>query len=254
MKKTINKITVVLGAIAIGVLLSSFAAGADKVSGGKHDFSFNGTAANSASTNGMLGNQTCIYCHTPHNAGQTRLLWNKAGNGNTTFKLYTSSPTLSTIAKASALGLDSPSLICLSCHDGKTAMNVLHSGGQGDLASTVPGLSGYPADSRLAYGSVPQVLPEFVFGTDPGPGIGGPATELMNDHPIGFSYPDAQNEKTATNLHATIDARIKLFGPSKNVECSTCHNPHADSGDSTLVPFLVMSNANSALCLACHNK
>lgn len=253
MKKTINKISVVFGVIAIGVLLSSFAVGADKVSGGKHDFSFNGTAANNLATDGTLGNQTCIYCHTPHNAGQTRLLWNKAGNGNTTFKLYTSSPTLSNVVKTtSALTADSPSLICLSCHDGKTAMNVLHSGGQGILASTA-GLSGYPADSRLAFGAAPQVLPEFVFG-DPGPAVGGPATELTNDHPIGFSYPDAQTEKTATNLHATIDARIKLFGPTQKVECSTCHNPHADSNDATLVPFLVMSNANSALCLACHNK
>lgn len=254
MKKTINKITVLFGVIAIGVLLSSFAAGADKVSGGKHDFSFYGTAANSASTDGTLGNQTCIYCHTPHNAGSTRLLWNKAGNGNTVFKLYTSSPTLSNVVRnTSTLTADSPSLICLSCHDGKTAMNVLHSGGQGALASTV-GLSGYPADARLAYGVTPQVVPELIFGVDPGPGIGGPTTELTNDHPIGFSYPDAQAEKTSTNLHATIDARIKLFGASKTVECSTCHNPHADSNDATLVPFLVMSNANSALCLACHNK
>lgn len=234
--------------------MSTFAVGADKVSGGLHDFSYNGTATNSASINGTLGNQVCIYCHTPHNAGQKRLLWNKAGNGNTTFKLYTASGTLSSVVKNnSALTSDSPSLICLSCHDGKTAMNVLHTGGQGSLASAV-GLTGYPADARLAHGSTVELMPGYMFGDpDTGPAVGY-NDDLTNDHPIGFSYTDAQAEKKAINLHATIDSRLKLFGSTKKVECSTCHNPHADSSDASLKPFLAMPNTNSALCLSCHNK
>jgi predicted CXXCH cytochrome family protein len=254
MKIKIRKISVVIGSVAAVVLLGTLAMAADKISGGKHDFSFTGTAANAASVNGTLGNQLCIYCHTPHNAGQTRYLWNKAGNGNTTFKLYTSSATLSSVVKnQSALTADSPSLICLSCHDGKTAMNVLHSGGQGALASSVGGLSGYPAGAALAYGNIPQYMPGYMFGDPSGPAIG-TNNDLTNDHPIGFSYTDAQAEKKAANLNLTIDSRLRLFGTKKKVECSTCHNPHADSNDATLVPFLVMPNANSALCLSCHNK
>ena len=253
--KSFKKISVVLSVVSIGVILSSFAIGADKVAGGKHDFSFNGTAGNSAGINGTLGNQVCIYCHTPHNAGQTRLLWNKAGNGNTTFRLYTSSGTLSSFANKSVLTANSPSILCLSCHDGKTAMNVLHSGGQGSLASAAS-LVGYPADSRLAYGNTPQILPGYMFGNpNSGPAVGA-NEDLTNDHPIGFSYTAAQGEKTATNLNAigSVNIKIKFFGNSKTVECSTCHNPHADGNDLALIPFLVMSNANSALCLSCHNK
>lgn len=256
MKNTFKIISVVLVAVAIGVMLSSLAVGADKVSGGKHDFSFAGTAANSASIDGTLGNQVCIYCHTPHNAGQTRLLWNKAGNANTTFRLYTSSSTLSPTTNQSALTANSPSLFCLSCHDGKTAMNVLHSGGQGSLASAAtPALVGYPTDAKLAYGNTPQIMPGYMFGDPSGPAIG-TDNDLTNDHPIGFSYTAAQGEKTAASLNAigSVDSRIKFFGTSKIVECSTCHNPHADSADATLTPFLVMPNANSALCLSCHNK
>ena len=81
---------------------------------------------------------------------------------------------------------------------------------------------------------------------------------LTDDHPIGFSYSAAYTEKIATNSlknWATMDSAIRFFGTSKKIECSTCHNPHLDSnGDVGFDPFLVKSNADSALCLTCHNK
>lgn len=265
--KSCNKISILLAVIVSGFIVHSLALAAappNKIAGGKHDLSWNGASIMGTapgSGDGVLGNQTCIYCHTPHNAGSNKLLWNKAGNGNTAFRLYTSSTTLSPSAKASlkaGLSANSPSLFCLSCHDGKTAINVLHAGGQG----TAPGGS-YPADSRYAFGNTPVVLPNtWTFG-DPVAGLGGASgDDLSNDHPVGFSYTAAQSDKP-TALRSTTDVAsyntesqyIKFYGSTSTLECSSCHNPHADNTSSQdYKPFLVMMNTGSALCLSCHNK
>ena len=114
-------------------------------------------------------------------------------------------------------------------------------------------------------------------------------TDLTNDHPIGIQYcgggPNASSDnaackdpdfKNATNdlkntsingttvwwvdtSSGTAGTREKtdmiLYtrsfagtdGPS--VECASCHDPH-----STNQTFLRISNAQSAVCLACHVK
>lgn len=253
------KNTVGLALIAVGVMISSLAiAATSKVAGGMHDFSAGGISPQFHDSGNVL-NQVCVYCHTPHNAGKTRLLWNKATNGNVNFRLYTSSGTLSSFTRgnASALTSDSPSLICLGCHDGKTAMNVLHSGGKG-ITAAAAGLIDYPVGSDLAFGNAALIMQNpYIFGDpQPGPALGGTVgDDLTNDHPIGFSYTGAQAEKTAASLHAAVDSRIKFFGTAKKVECSTCHDPHVDNvANPTQSPFLVMPNTGSALCLACHNK
>lgn len=259
---------IIFTSTASAVMFSSMAMAVDlpnNVYRSKHNFSLPGgeSAQYLAIVDGTLGNQICIYCHTPHNAGQNNLLWNKAGNGNTTFRLYTSSETLSHTAKAATLSADSPSLLCMSCHDGKTAMNVLHTRGEGPPASdpsVSPALSGYPDGSRLAYGTTPlfMVNPLYFFGAPAlSPNLGGVSgDDLTNDHPIGFSYTDAFGEKGSASLKAigSIDPRIKFRGTTNKVECTSCHNPHVDSNDTARIPFLVMSNSASALCLACHNK
>lgn len=252
--------------------MSSFAmAAAGKVAGGKHDFSSAGLSNQYHATNAtVLGGQVCVYCHTPHNAGQTRLLWNKAANGNVNFRLYTSSGSLSnTTKKFSSLDANSPSLLCLSCHDGKTAMNVLHTGGQGSVANGAtanvgPALSGYPATANLAFGAKGKVMVnvyDMLTETTTGPAIGGASgDDLTNDHPIGFSYTGAQSDLGDTKLHnetlvnTNSGSSIRFFGPTKKVECSTCHDPHIDNTLPNQSPFLVMANDGSKLCLACHNK
>lgn len=258
--------TVVLALIAAGVLVNSLATAAvsvNNVANSKHNFTFTATDNTSFHDSLNVQSQVCVYCHTPHNAGQNRLLWNKARNAVPNFRLYTSSGTLTSITRASALSNNSPSLLCLSCHDGKTAMNVLHASGKGTAA---PG--DYPAGSRYAFGNAPIYMPGSVtdgFGNiTQSPNLGGPGNgsasssgdDLTNDHPIGFNYDKAQQEKgTALFAISLVDSRIKFFGTDKKVECTTCHDPHVDNQNNpTLNPFLVMSNSNSALCLACHNK
>ena len=97
-----------------------------------------------------------------------------------------------------------------------------------------------------------------------GAAIGGvTGDDLTNDHPIGFSYTGAQTDLGDTKLHSetlvnTNSAnRIRFFGSTKKVECSTCHDPHIENTPSVnpnQIPFLVMANDGSKLCLACHNK
>lgn len=219
--------------------------------------------------------QVCIFCHTPHNAQPAQPLWNKA-MPTQTFRLYTSSPSLSAAAKTSSLPAGSVSLLCLACHDGKTAINVLHNsagagidtgsdkkvdiGGQYDNAE-----GGYP---NPAGGGVSLGI-YGGFGDYP-PDIGRTATDafagdnLTDDHPIGFSYTAAKGAATKLNDLATVSAKssgaIRFYPPGNRVECSSCHDPHVNYTPGTpganveLRPFLVMSNTGSAMCLSCHNK
>ena len=268
--KSFTKKLFVLALFITSILSSTLAIAAaiDDVTNTKHNFAIGGSARGAAAA-GTGQVQVCIYCHTPHNAVSVGPLWNKANTTvGTVFKLYTSSPSLSSATKASTLTANSPSLLCLGCHDGKTAMNILHNTSYGVDAASV-GIAGYPAGTRVITADGGAVNGAFVMqapvedlmsgtGLTPENRIGGASGDnLTDDHPIGFSYSAAYGEKP-TKLRDTIDPQmssIRFFGPEKRVECSTCHNPHLDpNGDIGFAPFLVKSNASSALCLSCHDK
>lgn len=263
--KIISKKIVTLAILATGALISSFAGAETGISNTKHNFTASAPNGGQFIDSGNAQPQVCIYCHTPHNAGQTRLLWNKASKNTVmTYKFYSSGSTTKAARQQASFSADSPSLLCLGCHDGKSAMNVLHNGGKG--TGTPPtGANGYPAGSTYAFGSAEIVMenPVWNFGNPiPTPMIGGSlgasTVDLADDHPVGFSYKDVYTERTA-GLHSPASAisggKIRLFGANQKMECSTCHDPHVDYNTvPALKPFLVMSNSGSALCLSCHDK
>jgi hypothetical protein len=223
--------------------------------------------------------QVCVFCHTPHNAKPVVPLWNKV-LPTQAFNMYTSSSTLSPTAKlVTTPGPES--MLCLSCHDGRTAINVLHNtsntfvqtsgtdkvvdmgGGGPDIYSdgiTTPagialgayGFSNYGANlGKLNDGSN---ITDSLYGGN-----------LTNDHPISFSYTKVQGEDSKLQTAVYAESKgIRFFGGDKRLECSSCHNPHVaygwttmgatGVGDPTLKPFLVRDNIGSALCLACHDK
>ena len=160
--------------------------------------------------------QICVYCHTPHNASvdNTTALWNRADISTTNYTMY-SSPTLDMTVAASPAGV---SLACLSCHDGGLATDSL-------------------LNNPVANGT------DFL-----GNSLG---TDLSNDHPVSLTYDATQDP---TGFHAAVNNQVnglQLFGATGDqVECGTCHSVHDDTNGS----FLRMSNAGSALCLACHVK
>lgn len=226
-------------AIAVALLAGPAWAG---IKNSPHDL------ASSNTTVGVLKStavdRTCVFCHTPHYADTTQFgpLWNRADNYTfTTEALYTSSSTLT----AAAAGVDAAAMnasdapLCMSCHDGTL----------GDAMKNIP--TGYAAtdfenaDFNRAMGGTAQIMD---------------ADDLKNDHPIGFNYETAQGTDNGLVLLATAKTNgVQFFGTGaaagKMMWCSSCHDVHEYG---TVLggtqPFLIKSNNQSALCLACHNK
>jgi len=166
------------------------------------------------------GLTTCQYCHAPHSGlHAVQPLWSQKLSIVTNYTLYTD-PTMVNQPQEPALG--SASNLCLSCHDGTVA----------------PG-------QTTPYGRIKMsgsMNSQDVFGTN-----------LQGVHPFNFKLP----LQSASNLLPSLVSSGKTGSPavkliSGNVQCTTCHEPHVQSIDPVAQDFLVMNNAGSALCLACH--
>ncbi len=161
------------------------------------------------------GNQVCLPCHTPHNAlvsGDQGVLWNHAETTQT-FVMY----------KSTAGQPEGPSKLCLSCHDGVTAID--NYGGNGGTGIVMTG--------RAKLG-----------------------TDLSNDHPIGIQYPSAlpaefRDPSTfAPGIGGGPGVRLVEINSIERVECTSCHNVHNNG----LGNFLRVPLQESYLCLQCHIK
>ena len=179
-----------------------------------------GTAHDLRTETGANG-QICVVCHAPHNTDTSVAdapLWNHAVTTQT-FTAYDSA-TLTAADVAQPAGI---SKLCLSCHDGVTAID---------------SFGGATRTNVMTGGSA--------VGLD-----------LSDDHPISFTYNDTlaaadlelNTPSTATVpvLGGTIQATL-LF--NDELECGSCHDVH----DDTNAPFLRMANTASQLCTTCHAK
>jgi len=183
-----------------------------QLSGSVHDFS-----GSSWNTSGEM----CIICHTPHNADATVAdapLWNHSSTTEI-FQLYASATLQATTGQP-----DGSSKLCLSCHDGVTA---------------VDNFGGTTTGTEVLTGST---------------NIG---TDLSDDHPISFTYDatlasaDGSLKDPSTEvsgLGSTVDADMLFSG---KIQCASCHDVHNGAG---VTHLLLKSNAGSALCLTCHLK
>ncbi len=202
----------------LALLALAFALGAPVHAGvatTKHNLSVSGPGTVKALTE----TETCIFCHTPHNAAPSGPLWNRRTSAST----YT--PYTSSTARGNAGQPNGASLMCLSCHDGTIALGELLS-----RTATVPMAGG-------------------VTTMPTGPGRLG--TDLSDDHPVSFAYTAALVAARGGELvsPATLTGRVKLDA-SGQMQCSSCHDAHDDTNGK----FLVMPNQASALCEACHVK
>lgn len=160
------------------------------------------------------GNRVCLPCHTPHNAlksGEENVLWNHAETGES-FDMYFSTATQP----------EGRSKMCLSCHDGVTAID--NYGGNGGTGIVITG------DAALG-------------------------TALDNDHPIGVEYitaADSLNDPTtfAPGINGGPGVRLVDVGGADRVECTSCHNVHNNG----LGHFLHVPVEESYICLQCHIK
>lgn len=191
------------------------------ITGSSHDIPFKYPAAGNT-------NEICVYCHTPHAAVGVPL-WNRTSSGSMAGGVYTSG-TLNATMPADYTATDGA--LCMSCHDGTSAMNAI---------------SNFP-NSGLALSA----------NTIAGPANLGDGT-WTNDHPIGFSYASAISNgdtelvaKTSTKLVGGLPL-FTQGAVDDAVWCSSCHDVH-NSGAAGAGNLLLKSNAGSNLCLSCHAK
>ena len=277
--------------IIILVSYQAMAKGPQGVMYTKHNLANWNTAADTFKSSNV--NEVCVFCHTPHAAGGTPL-WNReistrkdsSGTAQPIYFYAYSSPYMHhSLPKQ----LGEETLLCMSCHDGVSSMNVLHNapntvssvnmaggdqiadGVNWDLLNSSTRVTGF-ADIGDAYfvngGSVDSYAgvggagdyyagPGYMmFGVDYVTG------KAVADHPISINYDEAYTSPGGnTRLKDKSATGLTFYGSSKNkLECTTCHDPHvnyvntAKGGDVRYKPFLVRSNASSALCFSCHIK
>lgn len=216
--------------IAIVLVASGGLLSAQTVVGTGHDLSSTGPGAQ---TN---VDRVCVFCHTPHQAtaanGQDPL-WNHQLSAVASYGVYASATLDATpvdIGGASA-GTAPVSNLCMSCHDGTVAVHTLYNDPNG--ASPVTITAGGNVDAGGLITGNPNV-----------------GQDLTNDHPVNFTYDTALSTTDGGLADPAGTPAVAALLIGGQVQCSSCHDPH----DNSNVPFLVMSNTNSALCTTCHNK
>lgn len=160
------------------------------------------------------GGDSCGACHSPHRveAPKAAPLWEPNANLKKRFGAASGGA-----AKETSAAPGRGTLLCIRCHDGTVARDTI---------------SGVGTDRFV------NVQNPGVFGTGHG----------ATDHPVGVEYPKIDRGYRPTE-NVTAGGAVQL--PAGRVECTSCHDPHNQSGFS---PMLVMSNSRSALCLTCHRK
>ena len=218
------KKSILVGALLIG--LTPLAQG--QITATHHDFSASGSSGFGVTYN--PANEKCNVCHAPHFTDTAaNPLWIHRTT-STSFTTYTGYNFLQrgglTISQP-----DGASKLCLSCHDGITAMN--------DYGGVVVGTPNklMPSGSNLT-------------------------ANLSNTHPISFVYDAALLVKdpslkdpttTTTPLGHTV--KYDMLDANNKVQCTSCHEVHQDnSQDPFKWRFLKVANTGSAMCLLCHNK
>jgi len=225
--------------------------------------------------------EICAFCHTPHGASAdtTAPLWNRVVASNQT--AYSTATLDGTVVLT-----DSPSLACLSCHDGQQAMNTVINAPSTEAAVGTPSNYNY-VSTGIAFVDTTDTL------MDSASGVAFLGTDLTNDHPVALPYAGGgitTADKATVNTTLMADPDFKTTnlmvdeiggatawwidtgttGRQKTdlilyardasnvgyVECATCHDPHnGPAAGAPVQAFLRMSNNDgSQVCLACHNK
>jgi predicted CXXCH cytochrome family protein len=183
---------------------------------GAHNLSASGTGP----VKGAL--DPCLYCHAPHSGvgAPSGALWSQTLSSRT-YSTYTST-TLHNTSQQPTLGADSS--LCLSCHDGTVAVGQTQPYGQIKMTGTMNASD--------------------VFGTN-----------LQGSHPFSMKTPLVDASDLVPSLvasHTTADPlkAVKLI--NNDVECTSCHTPHAQAIDTVSKNFLVRDSSSGQMCLSCH--
>lgn len=169
----------------------------------------------------------CVFCHTPHGASAQSALWNRKNPLTTSFPLYSSPTNSLNIDDAAIVGQSQYSntdpeaypngatRMCLSCHDGVSAIGEILSSSASIAMNT----------DTLASSSV--------------------VVNLATTHPVSFVYNAAVMSYLNTTTGGGLDGRTDYVAPivvpldgQQRLQCTTCHDPHEDTrADAYDLPF-----------------
>ena len=230
----------------------------DPILGSKHDFTGLNDRAGVVAMSGVAFSDygySCVYCHIPPEEAGAQpsdfggiVDWNRFIPATENYQFYsqTGSHSLDTTPNR----LNPISKLCLSCHDGTMALDMLvfKPATYDPLADTAMHMRLNASDDiescgKCHNGDVAHNIGVKVLGTD-----------LRNDHPISMQYaglgwkdPDFRPPPVPDELNnSQFNNGVKLY--NGNVECMTCHNVHDPSRE-----VLLRANAET-LCFTCHLK
>jgi hypothetical protein len=216
--------------------------------GNKHNFSYENISSNyralptGDNPSYPRSNQICVFCHTPHRSSGDGPLWNRKGSSVAFFKHYSSSTLIiddPTVRGTSEYGQPNGSTrLCLSCHDGVTALGTLF---------TTPFST---TEVQMHFLDVKQGIS--------GPNVHLPYQTFSSHHPVSFKY-DANVRSILTSAPYN---KSYWYSPANGVkldryermQCTTCHDPHQDKSDvpDPTTPFWT-SKTYVEVCQSCHN-
>jgi hypothetical protein len=236
--------------------------------GTPHDFTPSGTGSLKVITSGAVG--ICTFCHTPHKAYSSQLLWNhslSASSFSWDTPLTTSGTTLPTLAPT----YPGPSIKCLSCHDGSVAIGDVGWFKESPASGSGALLAGHITTPALLMGTTANASGNM---------------SLAGVHPVAIPYPFGQAINTYNSIasSATLtlasfqanpltftNASIRLFAdngagniwaiqstwgqPNVGIECSSCHDPHnKQTVDDMFLRGRAVgaTQADGYICLQCH--
>jgi hypothetical protein len=247
MKKALLLIVVLTLVLGVATLWAR-EGGAPGIQGTPHDVQI---------ITGEAGLEPCAMCHSPHSGTGDYPLWNR-DQGPQTYTMY-NSPSFD--MNDFNTGPQTPSSLCLVCHNGVFSSLVNYPG------------PGSHSNENYDY----QMNPTFWAMLD---------TDLSNDHPISFTYAPSKDSSQDNNgfpaATPCTDAPWRnwivgsvgtypLYGsgttaaPTTQFECATCHAVHdtvaypgkqmvGGKSVGSQVFFLRADNSGSAMCADCHRN
>lgn len=208
--------------------------------GNKHNLSSGNTAVNYRAIDNYdpRARQICIFCHTPHNARISEVLWNRR-EPTRVFGHYSSSSLVIDDPDVRSLSQygepNGSSRLCLSCHDGETALGAIY-------------------NDKSAFGTNPIQFPAAYSKIS--------MLNLSSHHPVSFVYDEAvllkiQTKKPTDDYKLPAQPSPVKLDHLRRMQCTTCHDPHQDWSDRSdgifPDPGFWVAPTYQEVCLKCHN-
>ncbi len=222
----------------------------DPILGSKHDFAGLNARAGVVAMPGVAFSDygySCVYCHIPPEEAGAQPEefggirdWNRFLPATNNYELYRSQTIDNQVSSPNGI-----SLLCLSCHDGTMAVDMVvfkpasfDATTDGAMHMRINSADDIESCGKCHNGQVAHDISVKVIGTD-----------LKNDHPISMTYagsnfkdPDFRPPDHTNGF----DNGVKLY--EGKVECATCHNVHNPQNE------LFLRAKAEVLCFTCHIK